>query len=105
MKVTLVFFRAQLDGTQTKAYFKPDNQTLNPLFQAIELRSKKFGTAFVLGKGNLKTIAMKELMNRYTALKHQALELMKAGKVSAYLAKLQEVNDLRFQMIQISTQH
>jgi hypothetical protein len=48
---------------------------------------------------------MKELMNRYTALKHQAIELMKAGKISAYLAKLQEVNDLRFQMIQISATH
>lgn len=46
---------------------------------------------------------MKELMNRYTALKHQAIELMKAGKVSAYLAKLQEVNDLKFQLIQINT--
>lgn len=45
---------------------------------------------------------MKDLMNRYTALKHQAIELMKAGRISAYLAKLQEVNDLRFQMIQIT---
>ena len=36
------------------------------------------------------------------ALKSQAIDLMKAGKVNAYLAKLQEVNDLKFQMIQLA---
>ena len=37
---------------------------------------------------------MKELRNKYTALKQQAIELMKGGKLNAYLAKLQEVNDV-----------
>lgn len=46
---------------------------------------------------------MKELRKKYTALKRQAIELMQAGKINAYLAKLQEVNDLRFQMIQLAT--
>ena len=45
---------------------------------------------------------MKELRNKYTALKYQAIELMQAGRINAYLAKLQEVNDLRLQMIQIA---
>ena len=45
---------------------------------------------------------MKELRLKYTALKQQAIELMKGGKVNAYLAKLQEVNDLKMQMIQIA---
>ena len=46
---------------------------------------------------------MKELRKRYIALKNQAIELMQAGNINAYLAKLQEVNDLRFQMIQLAT--
>jgi hypothetical protein len=50
----------------------------------------------------LKQTAMKELKNKYFALKDQAIILMKNGKVSAYLAKLQEVNDLKLQMIQIA---
>ncbi len=45
---------------------------------------------------------MKDLKNKYFALKDQAIILMKNGKVSAYLAKLQEVNDLKLQMIQIA---
>ncbi len=48
---------------------------------------------------------MKELKNRYTALKTQAMELMSAGKISAYLAKLQEVHDVRLQLIQIAAGH
>ncbi|MDA0881857.1 MAG: hypothetical protein O2984_00975 [Bacteroidetes bacterium] len=45
---------------------------------------------------------MKELKNKYFALKDQSILLMKHGKVNAYLAKLQEVNDLKLQMIQIA---
>jgi hypothetical protein len=46
---------------------------------------------------------MKELKNRYTALKTQALDLMQNGQVNAYLAKLVEVNDTRMQLIQIAS--
>ncbi len=46
---------------------------------------------------------MKELKNRYSAMKMQAKELMQLGKVNAYLAKLQEVHDVRMQMIQMAT--
>jgi len=46
---------------------------------------------------------MKELRNKYKAIKHQAIELMKGGNVNAYLAKLKEVDDLKMQMIQIAT--
>lgn len=45
---------------------------------------------------------MKELKNKYTALKTQAMELMQIGNISAYLAKLQEVQDLRLQIVQLS---
>ena len=38
---------------------------------------------------------MKELRNKYKAIKHQAIELMKGGNVNAYLAKLKEVDDLK----------
>lgn len=48
---------------------------------------------------------MKDLRNRYSALKFQAIELMKNGKINAYLAKLQEVNDAKLQMIQIAANH
>lgn len=48
---------------------------------------------------------MKELRNRYHALKNQALELMEKGNVNAYLAKLQELQDARLQMIQIAANH
>jgi len=48
---------------------------------------------------------MKDLRNRYTALKFQAMELMKKGKISPYLAKLQEVNDAKLQMIQVAANH
>lgn len=44
---------------------------------------------------------MKELVNRYTAMKMQALELMNIGNVSAYLVKLQEVSDLKLQIVQL----
>ena len=45
---------------------------------------------------------MKELKTRYQALKTEAIQLMQAGKVDAYLAKLVEVQDVRNQMIQLS---
>ena len=45
---------------------------------------------------------MKELKNKYTALKTQAMELMRGGNISAYLAKLQEVHDLIMQIVQLS---
>lgn len=48
---------------------------------------------------------MKDLKNRYSALKHQAIELMKKGNINAYLAKLQEVNDAKLQLIQIAANH
>ncbi|MDG1262306.1 MAG: hypothetical protein P8H59_04175 [Flavobacteriales bacterium] len=48
---------------------------------------------------------MKELKRKYMAMKRQAIDLMKTGNISAYLAKLQEVNDLKFQMIQIAANH
>lgn len=46
---------------------------------------------------------MKELKNKYIALKDQAMNLMQNGQVNAYLAKLIEVNDLRLQMMQVAT--
>ena len=54
------------------------------------------------GVFNLIPTAMKELKNKYTALKSQAMELMRAGRINAYLAKLVEVNDVRMQLIQIA---
>jgi hypothetical protein len=54
---------------------------------------------------NKKLTAMKDLKNKYYALKRQAIELMQEGNIKAYLAKLQEVNDLRFQMIQLASGH
>lgn len=44
---------------------------------------------------------MKELLNKYTALKFQAIELMRRGRINAYLVKLQEVNDLKLQIVQL----
>lgn len=48
---------------------------------------------------------MRELKKKYQAMKRQAIELMQQGNISAYLAKLQEVNDLRFQIIQLASAH
>lgn len=48
---------------------------------------------------------MKELRKQYMLLKQQAIELMKAGKINAYLATLQRVNDVKFQMIQLAASH
>lgn len=45
---------------------------------------------------------MNELMKNYHLLKRRALELMKAGKVNAYLATLVEVNDVRARLIQLT---
>ncbi len=44
---------------------------------------------------------MKELIKKYAALKYQAIELMRGGNINAYLAKLQEVNDLKLQIVQL----
>ena len=44
---------------------------------------------------------MKELVKKYATLKYQALELMGKGNINAYLAKLQEVNDLKLQIVQL----
>ena len=46
---------------------------------------------------------MKELRNKYFALKTQAMEMMKNGNINGYLAKLIEVNDVRLQLVQIKT--
>ena len=48
---------------------------------------------------------MKELKNKYHALKTQAIELMQKGNINAYLAKLVEVNDTKMQLIQIAANH
>ncbi|MGB0136471.1 MAG: hypothetical protein ACPF83_04460 [Flavobacteriales bacterium] len=48
---------------------------------------------------------MKELRNKYFALKTQAMEMMKNGNINGYLAKLIEVNDVRLQLVQIKTAH
>ena len=48
---------------------------------------------------------MKELRNKYFALKTQAMEMMKHGNINGYLAKLIEVNDVRLQLVQIKTAH
>ena len=45
---------------------------------------------------------MKELRIKYQILKTEALQLMKQGKVSAYLAKLQEVADVQTQLAQLN---
>ena len=45
---------------------------------------------------------MKELRNRYEAMKQQAKELMTSGNVNAYLAKLSEVNDIKIHGLQVS---
>ena len=44
---------------------------------------------------------MKELVKKYAAMKFQAIELMRMGNINAYLAKLQEVNDLKVQIVQL----
>jgi len=44
---------------------------------------------------------MKELIKKYAAVKFQAIELMRMGKINAYLVKLQEVNDLKLQIVQM----
>ena len=53
----------------------------------------------------INTTTMKELRNKYFALKTQAMEMMKNGNINGYLAKLIEVNDVRLQLIQIKTAH
>jgi hypothetical protein len=46
---------------------------------------------------------MNELANKYFAMKQQAIENMQHGNVNAYLAKLIDLNDLRLQLIQMSS--
>jgi hypothetical protein len=46
---------------------------------------------------------MNELSNKYFAMKQQAIENMQHGNINAYLAKLVNLNDLRMQIIQMST--
>lgn len=50
-----------------------------------------------------KTTIMKELRNKYFALKNQAMDMMRNGNVNGYLAKLIEVNDVRLQLVQVKT--
>ena len=66
-----------------------------------------FGTGFVvmLSSLTINTTTMKELRNKYFALKTQAMEMMKKGNVNGYLAKLIEVNDVRLQLVQIKAAH
>ena len=45
---------------------------------------------------------MKDLKNKYHALKNQAIEMMERGNINGYLAKLVELNDARMQLIQIA---
>ncbi len=45
---------------------------------------------------------MNELKHRYTALRHQAIELMHSGNVNGYLAKLVALHDVRIQILQVS---
>ena len=47
---------------------------------------------------------MNELANKYFATKQQAIENMQLGNINAYLAKLVSLNDLKVQMLQITTQ-
>jgi len=44
---------------------------------------------------------MNEMTTNYIALKQQAIQLMKHGQVSAYLAKLKEVNDTWVRLVQV----
>lgn len=44
---------------------------------------------------------MNEMTAQYIALKQQAIQLMQHGQVSAYLAKLNEVNDLWLRLVQV----
>ncbi len=46
---------------------------------------------------------MSELKNKYFAMKQQAIENMQHGNVNAYLAKLVVLDDLRMQMIQMTS--
>ena len=45
---------------------------------------------------------MKELRFEYQSTRQQAIELMQKGNVSAYLARLVALHDLRLQMINLS---
>ena len=48
---------------------------------------------------------MNELANKYFAMKQQAIDNMRNGNVNAYLAKLVNMNDIRMQIIQLSSKH
>jgi hypothetical protein len=53
----------------------------------------------------IRSNAMNELKNKYTAMRQQAVEMMQNGNVNAYLAKLVDLNDLRLQLINLQGQH
>jgi hypothetical protein len=53
----------------------------------------------------IRSNAMNELKNKYTAMRQQAVEMMQNGNVNAYLAKLVDLNDLRLQLINLNGQH
>jgi len=45
---------------------------------------------------------MKELRTKYQNIKAEALQLMKSGNITAYLAKLQEAADVKTQLAQLN---
>ncbi|MCC6601522.1 MAG: hypothetical protein IT223_12760 [Crocinitomicaceae bacterium] len=47
---------------------------------------------------------MNELKNKYIAMKQQSIEMMQSGNISAYLAKLVAIHDVRIQMIQLTSE-
>lgn len=44
---------------------------------------------------------MKELINKYNAIKSLAKEMMKMGNISEYLKLLKEANDLKLEFIRV----
>lgn len=48
---------------------------------------------------------MNEMKLKYTAMKQQAIEMMQSGNINAYLAKLVALQDVRLQMIQMTSGH
>ena len=94
--------------TSTKIVRNPHQTGVSPLFIIpVTPAANTFGTGFgvVLLSLTINTTTMKELRNKYFALKTQAMEMMKNGNINGYLAKLIEVNDVRLQLVQIKTAH
>ncbi|MFZ6053439.1 hypothetical protein [Halocola ammonii] len=44
-----------------------------------------------------------ELKRQYQNVKKQAVKLMQKGNISAYLRKLQEIQELKTQMVKVSS--